>query len=331
MNKIISANDNLFFDNVERASNGDPIANAKIKVALQAFLDEPKVIKSKKLQGFGVSTDLAQLTADAFNVNIQQDNFDLGYEQAFRKIALGQGQDFWEIYEAGNSLTFMRVEEGQRIEQAGITGSKVTAYVDYYGGAIGWTDKMIRFRKVSSMIDLALVFRNKFYANKADNHYALLNTAGALNVTPFDATGASDAEDVIKTINSAMYALGNRNRNKGYGDTATAPMVIYASPADEARIEGAFRSLTNNTITGLSTVISGLRNVQRIYTFNSNIAVNHPIICLPGNKIQMAEALPPTTYNSSIDPLTLNNYQAVWSIYGAVVADTDQVQRFDLV
>lgn len=330
MTNYISKNDQLFFDTLEKASAGDLRSQTDVRIAIQAFLAEPKAVKQKKIQGFGVSTDLAELTKDAFNVTIQQDNFDLGWEQAFRQVVLGEKQDSWEIYDVGNSLTFMKVEEGQRIEVAGITGTKATAYVDYYGGALGWTDKMIRFRKVSSMIDMALIFRNKFWSNKANNHYALLSASALLNVTAYQA-GTGQLQRDIATINLAMATLGDRCKDKGYGDTATAPIVMYASPYDEARIEAAFNATTNAmAMMGIVGTQIASRRVTRIYTFNANVSRGLPIIVLPGNKIQKADALPPTTFTAPKDILTLNEMQSVWAIYGGIIGDTDQTQTITL-
>lgn len=311
----------------------------KLKVALQAFLQGPKIQKKKQiqamqknLQAVSVSTDFAILTKDSFNVTLQSDNFDLGWEQAFRQVTLGKGQDQWEIYDVANSLTFFRVEEGQRIEVAGLTGTKVNAEVGYYGGAIGWTDKWIRFRKVPAMIELAEVFRNKFWTNKANIHYALLAAAAALNVTAYqgvvaDGQGRRD----VRTMNQAAFDLTNRNINKGYGDMANAPLILYANPHDEERIEAIFKVIsnawasTNNRVEAITA-----RRISRVYTYNSNIVAGSPILVLPGRKIQKADAMAPTVYNQEQDILTLNRVQAVWAIFGAIIADTDQCQTITL-
>ena len=150
----------MLFNGIEN-KNGEDLG--KCCIALQAFLNRPKTKLKKQIQAIGISTstDFPMVTKDSFNVTIESQNFDMGWERAFREIPLGQNQDAWEIYNAANSLTFTKVQEGQRIDVAGYTGSKVTAYVDHYGGAIGWTDKMIRYRKVAAMLDLAETFRNK--------------------------------------------------------------------------------------------------------------------------------------------------------------------------
>lgn len=307
---------------------------AKIQIAINAFMAEPVRLIKKQIQAVGVSTDFAQLTKDAFNITIQEDNFDLGWERVFRMVTLGKGQDSWEIYDVANSLQFRKVEEGQRIQVDEMSGTKVSAYVDYYGGALGWTDKMIRFRKVPAMVDMAMVFRNNFWTNKANNHYTLLRAAGLLNaITPWQGVAADgQLRRDIQTLNAAAFTLSNRLKDKGYGDTASARMVLYANPQDKARINAALVATTNQTLGAGNTTVGQKVdwNIEVIFTFNTNIVAGTPILVMPYNKIQRSDAMQPTTYTPAKDALTLNELQAVWAIYGAIVADTEQVQRMTL-
>ena len=90
----ISKNDELFFDSVAKAVETKDIKLFnQIQVALSAFLMQPKMAIKKKIQAVGVSTDFAQLTKDAYNVTVQEDNFDLGWERVFRTVTLGKNQD----------------------------------------------------------------------------------------------------------------------------------------------------------------------------------------------------------------------------------------------
>lgn len=336
MKNIICKNDDLFFETlIEGFESNDLRKQNDCKVALQAFMGQPKKVMKKKIQAVGVSTDFAQVTADAFNVTIQENNFDLGYEKAFRSVPLGKNQDFWEIYDVVNTLTFYKVEEGQRIEAAGVSGSKAIAYVDYYGGALGWTDKMIRFRKVAAMLGMASIFRNNFFTNKANNHYALLAAsvvATGFNTATQGAVADGRLQRNIQTLNQAIFTLTNRCLNKGYGDMANAPVLIYANPFDEARIEAAFRAVTaNQASAGATAEQVTKRKVSRIYTYNTSIVAGTPLLVLPGQKIQKADAMAPTTYKNPQDILTLNYVQSVWAIYGAIVGDIDQIQSMTLI
>lgn len=339
----LAKDDDLLFGTLETGlDKSDPIALGQVRVALQAFLMRPRIEVRKRIQGLaaiklqaitGVSTDFAKLVSDAFNVTIGAQNFDLGYQQAFKDVPLGTRQDTWDIYDVQNGLTFRLVPEGDRIQVDSLTGTVVTAHVDYYGGAIGWTDKMIRYRKVAAMVDLAQIFRNRFWSNKADNHYLLLATAAAVagqTTTYQGVAGDGQLRRDILTINEAAYALANRCKDKGYGDTASMQLVLYANPKDKGRILAALAatSATMATAAGAAQIVHW--SITPIFTFNSNIAAEHPIIVIPGNKIQAAEDMPPTTFTAPKDPLTLNEVQSVWSIYGAAVADTDQVQKMNL-
>lgn len=332
---LVNLNKPVFMDLLNKAKDGDAVAEQKVKSALQAFLYEPKIeqkrIKSG-IQGVTVSTDLAEITKKAFNITLAEDNFDLGYEDAFQMIQLGEYELSWEVFDVANSLTFVQVAEGQRIQIAGITGTKATAYAEYYGGALGVTDRTIRTRKLYAMVDAARVFRNKFWISKADVHYALMATAAANNITLYNATATGELRRDIATINTAIYNLTNRCKDKGYGDTAQVPLSMYIHQSDYARIESAFAVTTPDMS---QTVVEArqLRKtnpITRHYTFNQFILPGHPIMCIRGNKNQRADALAPTTYQGALDPLTLNRYTAVWAIYGAFIGDTDQWEQFNL-
>jgi ABC-type nitrate/sulfonate/bicarbonate transport system substrate-binding protein len=107
-------------------------------------------------------------------------------------------------------------------------------------------------------------------------------------------------------------------------------LVLYANPRDKARIQAAFSASATSllAVAALGAIVQWPITV--VYTFNTNVVAGSPILVLPGNKIQSAEDLPPTTFVVPKDPLTLNEVQAVWSIYGAIVADTDQTQQLAL-
>lgn len=324
---------------------GNPLSRDQaadcVRGALQAFQAEPFAVRdaiiqrdTKKLQAFGVSTDFDILTKNNFNITIATDNFDLGYELAFMDMPLGTGNDSWDIVDVQDGLSFRKISEGGRIRVEGITGQLVSAGTDYYGGAIGFTDKMIRYRKVAAMVQLATIFRNRFWENKADNHYLLLSTAGALAANQITQQGAA-ADGVTRrnalTINEAAFQLGNRNKDKGYGNTAKTSLLIYANPRDEEAIEAAFMVTAESLVKAREngTAITG-RQIKRIYTFNQYITAGSPLMVLPGQKIQKADAMMPTTFTAPIDPLTLNRLQSVWAIYGAAIGDTQQVVQFPI-
>jgi len=331
---IICKDDLKFFDLlVNGIDNRNALSLEKVTVALQMFMSEPVIKLRKRIQAIGISTstDFPLITRDSFNVTVQSQNFDMGYEKVFKDVPLGEKQDAWEIYDAANSLTFMRIEEGQRLDVAGYTGSKVTAYVDYYGGAMGWTDKMIRFRKVAAMLDLAETFRNRFWVTKANNFYALIAAAAALNITAWAGVAANgQLQRDVQTINLAAFTLTNRCRNKGYGDTANARLVMYYNPRDKSRLLAALSVTTAMLANAGQTGDTVNYTIEPVPTFNAFITAGSPVLVLPGNKLQKAEGMAPTPYGPELDILSLNRVQSVWAIYGGIIADTDQLETATL-
>ncbi len=70
-------------------------------------------------------------------------------------------------------------------------------------------------------------------------------------------------------------------------------------------------------------------NVERVYTFNSNIGSTYINIVLPGNKIQKADVMVPTTYED-MDILSLVYVQAVWAYYGGAVGESKQCRKVSM-
>lgn len=335
----ISKNDIDFFNMLDKGiSYKNPELLNKCKVALQAFMVEPKA-KIKKQQkeaiqalGVGVSTDFPIMTTQKFNTIIESDYFDTGYEQAFKNVSLDKGKLYWEIATVTNSLNFYKVEEGQKIEVAGLAGTRTYGRAEYYGGAIGWTDAMIRAREIPAMVDLASVFRNKHWSNKAGIHYALMATAAALHVVAWQGVPADGRtlRDNL-TINAGAFQLANVNKNKGYGNTAMMPFLLFANLEDEERIEASFRVTSGQLVAARENGIAVTgRRIRRIYTLDDNIVAGSPILVLPGNKSQKTDVMQPTTYGPELDILSLNRVQSVWSIYGSIIADDEQYIQLTL-
>jgi len=339
MDNILTANDKLLFEILDRGLEGNTnrIEDIKVRAAIRDFVfgryEQTKsriaALKSK-VQSVAVSTDFPINITQMFNITDEKANYDMGYEAAFRDVPRDATKNFWEIVTSHPGLTFRRIPEGGRIRVEGMTGDLVYAYVDHYGGALGWTDAMIRWRQIALMYDRATAFRDAFFINKADNLYLLLATAASLHVTLWQA-GATQLIRDLATLNLSSFNLGNVNKDKGYAVTGTTPFILYANPLDETRIEQAFAATNANLIMG-GIAAAGMtgRPIRRVYTYNQFITARHPILVLPGQKIQKNEALAPTTYVAPEDILTLNRMTSVWSIYGAAVADDEQCMQINL-
>ena len=304
----------------------------KAMVAISAFMkgsDYRRVpLQAASASGMGTSTDFERVERQTMDLFIENDYFDNFWMAAFKEVTVAQGQDSWEIYNVENGITFRKVPEGDRIDVAGLKGTKETVYVDKYGGALGWTDEMIRFRKVPAMLDFMEMFRNKFFANKANNHYTLI-TAGFGGTTTYQgaATDTQASRD-IATINQAAYEIGNAVKDKGY---TMGQYVLYLPESMRSRITTAI-NISGKQVTIPGALADGSimdtinYNVRPAFTFDSNLSGTTGYMVLPGNKIQRADVMQPTSY-TDMDILSFQNVQAVWAYYGAAVGDTDQIRK----
>jgi len=351
----ITGNDKMLFDVLnayldKKIDENHPDFH-KGKIALQAFLDAPRqehkksiiqarnvsgMIHTARVQGAAVSTDFDLLTTSAFNAVLQAYYYDLYWQEAFMEVPRDADRDYWEVATITNLIGFIRIAEGGRITADMLKGVKENIYVSYYGGALGFTDNAIRFRKLAQMYEAAVAFRNSFFLNQANNHYFLIAVAAGANplgvITWQGTTGDTQLQRDILTLNKAQKDLAVANKDKGYGNTVTMPFIIYAHINDEPRLTAA---LLKNNVTQFVDAqkgerVTNLRQFQVYYSLNANITEGYPIMVLPGHKIQRNEALAPTSYVAPEDILTLNRVQSVWSIYGAGIADADQVLQFTL-
>jgi len=313
--------------------SGDKEKLGKAMVAISAFMsgkDLRRSIQASSADGMATSTDFERVERQTMNLFIESDYFDNFWQAAFKPVTLGSGQDSWEIYNVENGLSFRKVAEGDRIDVAGLKGSKQTVYVDKFGGALGWTDEVIRFRKVPAMIDLMETFRNKYFANKASNHYTLI-TAGAGATTAYQgAVSDTQVSRDIATINSAAYSIGNATKDKGYNNRG---YVIYLPESLRSRITNAINVSGKQVVLPGATVNGSLLdtinyNVTPYFTFDSNITGTDGYMVLPGNKNQRSDVMLPTSFTDK-DILSFQNIQAVWSYYGAAIGDTDQVRKVE--
>jgi hypothetical protein len=338
--KGVELHDGMFFDSFEKAivgngGIGDFNEMKKCKHILQGFMQRPQMVLKKKIQAMTVSTDLPQIWGENFVVTVDQADYDLGYEQAFQDVPAVKGKNFWSVISGHTSVTFKKVPEGGKIQVDGKTGDKSYFYVDKYGGAIGWTWESVEFREVFNMLQEAMFFRNKYFENKANIYYGVLQAAAAVNaVTPYDVATDGQLRRDIKTINEAILALTLRLKDKGYGNMANTPVIIYASRALEGRINAALRASTDAMANGFTTgapmgaeTVTG-RPIRVIYTYNSNIAANRPLVVVPGITITKQDYMMPTTYTADTDYLSLNRAQSVWAAFGCGIGDSDQCQNF---
>ena len=298
-----------------------------LKDTIQAFMEKPKELFKEKIQSFYKTSDLPEPVNNVFDMFTDNTNFDMGWMPAFKDASQFLVNGKWEIVTNSEAPIWRLIPEGDAVRVTGGSATLVDCEVAKHGAALGWTDEMIRFRRVSQMLDMAEDFRKTKGQYDADKHYALL--ANAAHDT-FGGLGATN-DLYIDTINGAAY-----NLLEGLKDTRNLPaetqILLYAPVQAKAIINRAI-STVNQEFQGSRNRLE--YNVTPIYTFNSNLpdaATGTGYGCLmvvPGLKIQRAEAMPVTMYNDT-DILSLTFITSAFTYYGAYVADANQVLGVDL-
>lgn len=290
-------------------------------------------IRKLQVQNAAVSSDFAWLGRENFNMITEEDYLDRGFELAFSSQPVAPGDLSWQIYTTETAIEWKKMEEGGRLDQQGFQGDLEKGFCEYHGAAIGWTDRLMRTSTPFALLNKIRALIVGYWVEKSDIHYQLLSAgATATGYTALQgAATESRVQRVIKTINSVANSIGRDNKDKGYGNTAAIPLVMYAAPEDDQIIEAAFRVITNAAISGAQSgeqVVT--RRIIRHYSYNQFITQNEFIMCLPGKKLQRGDVMGPTVLTESKDIYTLNEGRAGWAIYGAVVADTDQIRGGNL-
>ncbi len=301
--------------------------------AIQCFM-QSVAIKDKNekiIQAFSGSSDLPILTKDVFNVTQVMPIFDTYWQESYKGIPLRKGQLAWEIVDVQAGFAFSIVPEGGKVKFYGISGTTVPAKIQKYGMGTEVTWEMVEGRKLYAFVDMLGQVRAKLNNLWADTHYGLLATASLEEqISWLGVTTDPIVERDIATINKGYETIGSACKEKGYGDTANAPMILYASPLLKSRIMQAFRATSTDIIrgrqVGASSSVSGQvieYNVMPRFTWNSNISANKALLVLPGNKIQNSVYLRELGLGEK-DIETLSELRTYWTAFGAIVGDSDQ-------
>ena len=306
---------------------GDIVLNPKqqlgvMRKSIQAFIHGLGDEKTK-IQAFSGSSDLPELTKDVFTVTNTVNNFDIHWQNAFRGVRLGKGELSWEIADVATGLAFEEIPEGGKIKYESVSGNKVIASILKYGTGLGLTWEIIEGRKLYAFINKLEQLRAKLYDIWGTIHYGLLATAAALNAVAWQGSGTNLERD-IETINYAANLLADANKDKGYGDTANARLIMFVSPKLRARMNAAFRATSAQLAQGGTAngeVIDF--NIDIYYTYTSQIAANKSLLVLPGQKIQNSVYLRELGLTRQ-EIESLSQLMTWWTAFGAVVADTDQ-------
>ena len=335
LNKLVPAgNESAFLDLMaavgntklpesERAEKAD-----KINRIIGAFMRRPSKRYREIMHGHMASSDIPVTVTDNASIFRNVGNYDGAWEQAFMDVTLEPGRDFWEIEDMTSGLTFRKVPEGGRVRVEGLAATVAIVKCDSYGGAIGWTDQMIRYRRFPAMEMKARYFRDAELTAKAKRHYILMANA-ATNSTSYNTTETGTLEKDIATINTAANTLCTRLKDTYVGDPLMQELVMFIHPELWARVSRSLRQIGQDVQGQPPRIPFNIRYVPTYNAYLTSAAGSSvsttALLVMPGFKNQKATAMEPTSY-FDFDVTSRTYVQAVWTDYGAA-AESQQFQK----
>lgn len=296
-----------------------------LKLSLQAFMHGVADVEDKvSIQAFSGSSDLPALTKDVFDVTPAVPNFDLGWQRCFKGIQLQKGQLEWEIADVSQAIEFREIPEGGKVDIGRVSGNKLTVGIKKYGAGLGITWEIMEGNKLYAFAERLDLTRAKLYGKWGEVHYGLLAAAAHLHTVAWQGVEANKTIDRdILTLNAGAYLIGNATKDKGYGDTANAPMVVYANPTLRSRINAAIRATREQILAsgGQGTPVDW--PLEAVYTFSAKIPSGKAVMVLPGQKIQNSVYLRELGLSKQ-EIESLNEIRTYWTAFGAAVGDSDQ-------
>lgn len=329
------------FGQSDRAIDELPKAHAKI----MAYMAEPRSIyraqEKARIEAFTASSDIPRMITDNFDSFLDTDEYDMHWEAAYKDVTLEPGRLFWEIMNVTSGVTFQKVPEGAKVDVRALSGTKVMIHCEKYGGALGWSQELLMSRNWNAMEDMAMDFRESYWADKADRHYAILAAAKNSTATAWATTTVANTDPLyrvtrdIGTLENGGYTLTNRIKDKGYGDVANRPLLLLAPVALRSRILRAL-AYTGQDVAGAPNRVT--YPITPRFTFNEYLTEaagsssdTKALLLVPGKRIQKATAMEPTNYMRK-DIQSLTDIQVVWSFYGAGVgfeSGFEQIQELE--
>lgn len=308
--------------------NSNPADRQLVTAALQAHMMRPARQRAQ-IQAAMTRTDMPEITQEMPQIFMETSNFDFGYEFAFREVPVAPDRLSWQIFTVTNGLTFEKIPEGDKLKVNKLTGNAVTVKIPKFGAALDWTQELIMDRDLATMLDRAQAFRYAFWKTKADVHYTLLTSgASTAGTTSWQfATGDTQLEADIKTLNAAAQAIKVACKDKSFMDVANAELVLFVNLNGSQMQQRILRALGELSQAYAGSQERVVHRIRPVFTFNSNMPATTTscVMALPGGKLQRVTKQEPTFYES-FDESRLAWIQTVWSFYGAAVADTAQLK-----
>ena len=308
-----------------------------LKVKLEEFLrlPESKEVKDAlaKVQEFGTSADFPASVLNILKKIQLAPTYDNGYEEIFDMMDISASKrNGIDVAAVTDGLVFNKVLEGEKAKVYQMAGSKVSITCDMYGGGLSWSRRLIDDEEYWTLENNAVAFRNRYYASKAANFYALIDAVGAghnlawqapvppaLAVTDPSYTANRD----IQTLNQAALNIIVDMENTGIGLTPANASFIVLAPI---QLQSRLRQALGLNLQQFAQSPAFQNYNFRLITTTMLAATNVYYVILPKEGLIGLNRMDLTIFND-FDILSYSDVAVAWGRYGGGIVDQDQVQR----
>lgn len=314
----------------------DPKNRAQVMGALTYFMRAParEDVKSmpKKVQGYASAGDFAtniNQIIEKFHLSTQYDN---GYEEIFDiRDFTGTNQSGFDILDVEDGLTFSKVYPGGKAKIYKMAGSKTSISFDLYGGGLGWLRTLIDDAQYWTLEDNAIAFRNKWYADKAEVHYDLIEAVASTYNVSWQTSGDGLASGTatykasrdIATMNYAANQILGYVKDYGWGVTPqNAQFVVLTPDSLSDRIQAALNLRLQAFADSVSQTHYKFKVIPTLMLDSST----YYYVILPKFKIKGGNRMDLSIF-SRFDEESYSDIAVGWGRYGAAIGDIKQIAR----
>jgi len=304
----------------------------------EKFLKKKEEFEKARMQYFATLNDFPATPKDVVDKYHELTPFDTGYEEIFNvRDYSNSRKDGFAIDTVRGFLTFKKMLTGEKLEVFQMEGEREYVFFDYYGGALGWHRKLFENQDYWGLEENAIEFRNEAYRIRAATFYALIEAVAPLKAADIlwqahpDGVAAGNrgylAGRDAATLNLAAQTILLALQGKGYGVSAQNVSFIILAPIQlRARIKQAL-AYTYDNVGGSPTIID--YNFRPIFT-TMLTTLDHYWVIFPKKKLVAGYRMDLTTF-TDFDILSYTDTVAGWMAFGGAIADTDQLERVDIV
>lgn len=302
--------------------------------AITYFLRQPRVAQKKLIEAGMTALTTTDSFAQEVRVLIEKfhlglEEIDIGWEQFFdtRNYAGTRAPGF-RMRQVSSGLTFSKRPEGGRARIYRVTGTEQFVSFDTYGGGLEFDQAWFEDQEWWLIEDTAAEFRSAWYRDKATVFYTLIGALGAGYNVAYDATGSTQLDKDINTLNTAAAELLTALKNSGYAVTPQSTLRCLSPIQLRGRLQ---RALAAQYITP-ATEGASLKveyNITPVYSMNvlnaGSAATDIWYLGLPGLKNKVGEKMPLTIF-TDFKAEAYATTTVGWGRYGAYMNE-EQFRR----